>query len=155
MFLVFVSSALVLTLPKASILHNPNSTLLLSPPSFYLPQIVSPPACDQVVVQQCCVWIMMCWISPNLVMDVLLPFGRASMDGWTFIRFYSASVYNSWRAILCVGGVNGRTKLHNFIWVILCILKNLLHIKNGKITFTYKQQKQKWSKAIAQGQERG
>lgn len=94
---------------NVSMLLSPNPTLCLLPSipfvvSCGLPQIVSPTACGQVVVRQCSIWIMMCWISPNLVMDVLLPLGGASMDGWNFIRFHGALEYNSWKVLSCVCG---------------------------------------------------
>lgn len=44
----------------------------------------------QPVVRRRCPWIMMCWITTNLVMDVLMPLGGASVDGWSFIRFHRA-----------------------------------------------------------------
>lgn len=91
--------SLPVTLPNESSLPIFNPTLCSSSSSPLvvccgLLQIVSPPAHDQVVVQRCSIWIMMCWITPNLVMDVLLPLWGASMDGWNFIRFHSALPYN-------------------------------------------------------------
>ncbi len=110
---------------NVSTLHHPNPTLCLSSSCPFvvgcgLPQIVSPTACDQVVVQQCSIWIMMCWISPNLVMDVLLPLGEASMDGWNFIRFHSALEYNSWKILcVCVCVCVCSTKHYSLIWLVL------------------------------------
>lgn len=47
---------------------------------------LSPTAYDQVVVQPCSLWFMTCWISPNLVMDVILTLRGASIGN--FIRFH-------------------------------------------------------------------
>lgn len=80
--------------------------------------------CDQVVVQQLSIWIMIHWTSFNLVMEVLLPLAGASMDRWNFIRFYGALVCNSKKVLYyassygvggCEGGTHARTTQYSLI----------------------------------------
>lgn len=55
---------------------------------------------------------MMCWITTNLVMDVLMPLGGASVDGWSFIRFHMAMPsLNDLLQRACVWFLNTKTGL--------------------------------------------